>query len=352
MVWINLLLVSFLLSAKELPRLLTKHSIDGLRFISMDGRYAYVKKRPGVLGLVISFRSVEFLSEPQTTDFLVSGSKFRNRLIIEAIPFQHQELNPYKLHKLLVVEYGGSQPKEVGMGITPKLHLLDEWLTFYNPLTKVIHIVNVVTQKKYEIALSQKANPFFRPHVEMVSSDTVVYTDINQQGYAALVSVNLVSSQNAILYRSPQTGTELELCQGKSHLVFGEFPYEGVEHGSKIMKIKLAQGTNLAGHESLYSSSASDIGNMVCQSDDLYFIKTMNQTPVTRSKVTEAVKINIESGNTTVKSDQRHVTQLFEMDGRILIPHRGEFFVLEGNANLGEDSLKKSSGKEELPLEI
>lgn len=351
MAWISLFL-SFSLMAAELPRLLTKHSMDSLRFITMDGRYAYVKKRAGVLGLVSSFRSIDFLSESQTSDFLVTGSKFKTRVVIEVIPNQHQELNPYKLHKILIADWGGTQAKEVGQGINAKLHLLDEWLTFFNPLTKVIHVQNIVTQKKIEIKLSPKTNPFFRPHVELLASDRLVYSDINQQGYAALISMNLLTSQNAILYRSPQKGTELELCQGNSHLAIGEFSYEGVEHGSKIMKVKLTSSSNLAGYESLYTSSASDIGNMVCLGDYLYFIKTLSQTPVTRSKVTEVARIQLETGNVEIRSSEKYITQLFEMDGRVIVPHRGEYLVVEGNANLGTDTLKKTPSKEELPLEL
>ena len=48
-----------------------------------------------------------------------------------------------------------------------------------------------------------------------------------------------------------------------------------------------------------------------------------------------------------------NVTQLVEMDGRVLVPFRGEFFVLEGKNNLGDDTLKSApSPQEELPLEI
>ena len=91
MVWISLLLLSFNLLAKELPKFLTKHSTDSIRFITLDGRYAYVQKRQGVLGLVSSFRSVDFISEHSQSEFIIKDSRFKQRLAIEIIPNEQKD---------------------------------------------------------------------------------------------------------------------------------------------------------------------------------------------------------------------------------------------------------------------
>ncbi len=55
MVWISFILILGRLWANELPALLTKHSSETLRYISMDGRYAYVQKNLGSLVLSVVF---------------------------------------------------------------------------------------------------------------------------------------------------------------------------------------------------------------------------------------------------------------------------------------------------------
>ena len=116
MVWISLIFFSISLIAKEIPRFLTKHTVESIRYITMDGRYAYIHKRQGVLGVASSFRSVDFLSDSSASDFIVKDSRFKQRLAIEVIPNAHTEYNLIKLHKILVVDWGKSQTKNIGIG--------------------------------------------------------------------------------------------------------------------------------------------------------------------------------------------------------------------------------------------
>lgn len=319
----------------------------------MDGRTVYIQKKPGVLGLVSSFRAVDFLSDSSASDVLVTGSHNKIRLAIEVIPNAHLEYNLIKNHKIFIVNWGNAQAKEVGQGKAARLHLKDDWITFYDGYSRILHIHDLPSQKKYEIKLSTKSNPFFIPEVIMVSSDHVTYTDINEDGYAALISYNLSTKISSIIYRSPQTGTRLELCREESYMAIGEFPYDGVNRGSKIMHIKLQGQINLAGYSTIYNSAVPDIGNIVCTKDAVFFIKTMGQNKVLTTKTTDAVKLDINSQKLEEKTSLGNVTQLLEMDGRVMVPFRGEFYVIEGISNLGNDTLKAIPSKqEELPLDI
>lgn len=349
MLWISFILLSFSLFAKDLPRFLTKHPIESIRFITLDGRFAYVQKRPGVLGLINSFRSVDFISETSKSDFLVKDSRFKRRLIIETIP-DAQEYNLIKNHKIGVVELGKTLITEIGFGKGSRLHLDDEWITFYDGMEKQITIQNILTQKKYFIKLPAKTSPFFMPEVEMVSSDTVVYTDVNDRGFVALISYNLVTQKSTIIYKSSQSGTRIELCQAKGYMGIGEFPYDDIARGSKIL---LISGSNLAGYTTAYSSTDADLGNMICVEGAIYFVKTLTHQKKINFKVTEAVRLDLKTTKVQTITEMGAVTQIISMDGRILIPFRGDFHVLEGSHNLSDDKLKSpSSPQEELPLEI
>jgi hypothetical protein len=353
MVWISLLIASFSLMAKELPKFLTKHPMQSIRYISADGRYAYIQKKPGVLGLVSSFRSIDFISEASTNDFLVKDSRFKERLLIEVIPGNHQDFNVMKHPKIMVVDWGKTQLRQIGQGLASRLHFNDEWVSYYDNIEKIIYLQNILTEKKFAIKLSPKSNNFYIPEVEMVSNDTLVYTDVNDKGYAALIQHNLITQKGTVIYKSPQIGTKLELCQDKGYLAIGEFPFDDISRSSKVLRIKLSSGTNLAGFETLYSSSDSDLGNMVCRENEIYFIKTLLHNRKINLKQTEAVRLDLKSTQVTTVTDLSTVSQLISMDGRILIPFRGDFYVLEGEANLTDDKLKSPTGNnEELPLDI
>jgi hypothetical protein len=352
MLWIKIFLLSFFAFSAELPRFYTKHSPETLRYISMDGRYAYVQKKAGVLGFVSSFRSVDFLSEKSENDFLVKASRAKARLVIESIPNVHNEMSLIKNHKLYVVDYGNTQVREVGFGRGAKLHLKDEWVSYYDAFGRMLHIQNLVTQKKYEIRLSPKKNPFFVPEVEMISARQVIYTDINENGFAAMISFDLETKSSTIFYKSSQNATRIELCQNEGYMGIGEFPYEGVSRGSKIQIIKLTESINLAGYTTLYNSVEQDLGNMICFKDSIYFIKTLALDKGLNHRITEAVKLDLKTQKIQARSELKTVSQLIEMDSRILIPFRGEFYVLEGESNIGVDTLKTAPTKEELELDI
>lgn len=349
MAWISLFFMIMSLEAAPLQKFLTKHSPETLRYISMDGRYAYVQKKPGVLGMVSSFRSVDFLTETNSNDFLVKSSRFRGRLAIESISNAHTEMSLVKNHNIFVVDYGNTVTRPVGSGRNAKLHLRDEWITYYNIIDKVIHIQNLVTQKKFEIKMSKKANPFFIPDVEMISAKTVAYTDVNESGYAALVSYDLESLKSTVIYKSTQSATRLELCKSEEYIGVGEFPFDGVVRGSKIQTIPLNSSMNLASMTTIYSSIEQDIGNIICLPRSIYFVKTMNNDKVLNHKITEAVKLDVKTENVEAKSDLKSVAQIIEMDGRVMVPFRGEFLVIEGTANIGDETLK---AKEELQIDL
>jgi hypothetical protein len=357
MVWISTILLSLFslnLGAKALPKFLTKYNIQTLKFITSNGQYAYTQKRPGVLGLVSSFRSVDFISESSTSDFIMRDSRFKKRLAIEIIPNAHSEYNLLKNHRIVVVDWGKTQVKEVGFGKGARLHLQDEWISYYDSYQRTIYIQNIITQKKYKITRSPKASAYFLPEVEMISSDTVVYTDIDYKGVVGLIKYNLITESSTLVYKNSTLGTRLELCQSQDYLGIGEFPYDDISRPSKILQIKLNASSQIGGYTTLYSSADADLGNMVCTPDSIYFVKTIRHLPKINFKQTEAVKLVLKNNVVESSSDLGSVSQLISMDGKVLIPFRGEHFVLEGSSDLSQDSLKSTplSSEEELPLEL
>lgn len=333
-------------------KLLTKHAIDAIRYIDGDGRVAYIRKRPGVLGIVSSFRSEEFVTDSPRSDFLVVASSFKRKVIVEVIKNQHTAFNVMRSNKLVVFSWGETKGKEIGFGMATQLHIGDEWMTFYQPDKRSIIIKNIITEKDFTVKLSPKANPFFIPDVSMISADLIVYTDINDQGISSVISYQLRTGKTEVLHKSSQTGTRMELCQQSNYLAIGEFPFEGVNRGSRILQLPVVSSFNLGGFTTIYESTEQDIGNIICLDDSIYFIKTMNQSPELGMKTTDAVQLQLKNSQLTQKTNLGTVSQLINMDGRVLLPHRGAFYVLEGEYNLSSETLKNPSAKEELKLDL
>lgn len=352
MAWISLLFVISTAFSAPLPVFMSKYSPESIRYISMDGRYAYIQKKAGVLGLVTNFKSIDFISESEKTTFLVTGSQAKNRLAIESIPNTHTEMNLLKNHLIRIVDYGNVKTREIGQGRSPKLHLQDEWISYFDMLSKEIKIQNLITTKAYSIKTIKKDNPFFIPEVEMVSAQYVVYTDINSDGYSALIQHDLLSGKATVLQKSSQSATRIELCSSNGYLAYGEFPYEGVQRASTIQQVKLTGGVNLASATTIYESNSQDLGNMVCLQDAIYFVKTLHSDDSINHKVTEAVRLDLQTLGIQVKTGLKNVAQIIEMDGRVLIPYRGDLLVLEGKNDLATDVLNKKVNNEELQLDI
>jgi len=343
MVLISLILFANLGWSQNLEKFLTKYTANNLRYISNNGKTVYVQKKPGVLSVINGYNSNDFLVEKEKSDFLVFTSHFKNRVAIESIPNVHTEFNPLKDHIIYASNFGSSSVKLIGSGREARLHLNDEWISYYNSYEKKLILKNIITDKEFQFSLSNKMNPFFVPENSLITSSHFLYTDINENGIAVLVSQNLSSNIKTILYQSIQPGTRLELCSNKDYLAFGEFPYDGLDRSSKIMMIKITSETNLAGYETIYNSTSHDLGNIACTKDSIYFIKATKENEKLKIKSTDIFKINITNQNVEQISNIGNINQIIEMDEKILVPFRGDFLIAHGQNNLVKDELKKST---------
>ena len=104
----------------------------------------------------------------------------------------------------------------------------------------------------------------------------------------------------------------------------------------------------------MYETDDNDIGRMVCLENSIYFVKTTQHNKKLGMKRTEAAQINLNNNQVTIRSDLEQVSQIINMDGRVLIPFRESIYVLEGESNLGDDTLKSpglnNNKKEDLKI--
>lgn len=329
----------------ELPKFAAKQSLDNIRFMTQDGRYTYAQKRSGALSMSTSFKTVDVLTNPPGTNYIITSSEARKKMVVEVESNWHQDLDLNKVNDIMVGPLGGSQFSKVGRGRFPRLHLDDEWLTWYDPKEKAVHVQFLrVPDRHHVIRLGKKTNSYFFPEVVMLNQETVLYSDVNDKGFSALLAWNIVEKKMTVVRKSEVSGTRLEMCRRGNMIVVGEFSYDDTNRGTTIMVQAWRDAPSLGGFSTIYRVSDNDLGQMVCGSGNrLWFVKTMSEDRKLNIRQTEATVMELPSGKITVKSDLEHVSNIIEMDGRILIPMREDVYVLEGNPGSGTDTLRSPS---------
>jgi hypothetical protein len=335
--WINMLW------GQTLPTLMTKQALEQIRYMSRDSRYVFTQKKNGALSFHTNYNTLDILQKTPGTHFMVSSSTARKIFLIEAEAHQHDQFHLNKINEIYSLKWGENKPELIGKGTFPELHLDDQWVSYYMPGSRELFFQNLNQPKSpIKIKLSLKHNVFFRPHSFMFSATQLFYTDVNEQGYPALVYYDVEKNQPTILYKSPFMGSRLELCHGDKFLALGEWGYDGANVGGAIfinpLQPGLLQTSQLKG---IYKTGDADIGNMVCSADKIYFVKTLSGNRRLNLKTTEVAEINPQTTQVMIRSHLEKVTQIFEMDGRVLLPFREKIYVLEGHHKMNDDRLKK-----------
>ena len=71
------------------------------------------------------------------------------KLILEIIPHFHNEPNLIKNHQIAILAKGNIILTEIGEGRFPRLHLNDEWITWYRPYERTISGMQTRTKKSF-----------------------------------------------------------------------------------------------------------------------------------------------------------------------------------------------------------
>lgn len=338
---ITFLVASNAFARIELPLFESKLALENIRFMTKDGRFTYTQKRSGALSLNSSFKSVDIIESAPGTNYYITSSAARKKMVVEIERNWHQELDLTKLHEIRVGTFASTQFSFVGKGRNPRLHLDDDWLTWFDPKDKSIHVQFLRAKDPHHIIrLGKKLNAFFTPEVVMINPETVLYTDINDKGYAALLAWNLVTKKLTVIRKAEVTGTRMELCRRGNYVALGEFSYDDTNRGSGIQILAWKDTPNLAGFTSIYRVSDNDLGQMVCDENKVWFIKTMSEDRKLNIRQTDVVVMDITSGQLVMKSEMERVTNIVEMDGRILVPFRDSIYVASGSSGSKSDALK------------
>lgn len=335
--------ISLPVFATKLPELMTKQSLDNIKFISLDGKYTYYQRESGSLNLSTNFSSSEVLSFENGTEYILSSTPARKRIAVEVIKDFHKIFSFFKNNELYYISFGDAKAQKIADGVSLKLHLDDNWASFYRPRERNVVFKNISANKEYRVQINKTKNSYFIPEMALVNNDYALYTDINEEGYAALVAISLNDNSTQAVYKSTQNATKLEFCLNETDIFLGEFSLTDAKRGSTIFKIPLYNNKDYKKQEIIYSTQVADLGNLVCDEKNIYFIKTIQTNNELNSQITEAASLNLETREIEIKSELRRVQSIINMDGRLLIPLTPKVYVLKGESDQKTEEIKGGS---------
>lgn len=324
--------IIFISARSKLPLISTKQSVSNLRFISKDGEYTYYQRRSGPLALTTSYETREVIKGQFGANYHIFSSPTRKKLLVAQELHFHTHYNPRAPQNIMALDFGGITPQKLGQGLSPRLHLADTWVSFFSSHNQILYFKNIKNPPlKFQIKLRVKKNPYFIPQAVMLSEQRVLYTDLNDEGLLGILLFERQKSNITSLSKGKSANENIEICLHRGSLYIGRFPLDDAPLGSEITRHFLPHlnSKDFKG-EVLYRSPKADIGHLICHVSDthLYFIQ--NQSSEARGRRSfEAVELELASQKVRVLSDLKYVTQIISMDGKLLIPYHGDYYILK-----------------------
>lgn len=172
----------------------------------------------------------------------------------------------------------------------------------------------------------------------MPNKNTILFSDINKKGIPGIIYYDKITKDLSVLYKASNPSTKLELCLFKEDLFLGEFGLDRMYAGSIISRLK-TKTIDFSKREIIYESSLNDLGNIQCR-DRLMFIRNLSKE---REKLAyEVVEYVSKDKSPKVLSDIKFASHMIDMDGVLLLPHLGKYYVLKGISDFTKiDNLKK-----------
>lgn len=318
---------------EPLSELLAKQATNNIRFITSDGKITYYQKRNGQLLLSQNYKITEVIKGSEFNHYSILGTKNRKKLIVTQNNQLHTFYSLRGLEQIYVINFGQSLARPVGLGNSPRLHLTDEWLSYYHHQNRTIYFEHTTNAAlKFQILINARKNPYFTPQVVMFSEDQILYTDMNEDGHQGLFLFKRSTGKSELKYKQANAFSRIELCDADDHIFMGEFghPINGL--GSTIKKISLATIETFKDAEIIYSNNLNDPGNMNCREKNiLYFSKNLG--PTNYNSTYEIISYDVENKKEQVLTYFKSTNQLIDMDGVLLVSEKGKVYIVKGANN-------------------
>ncbi|MEE2670869.1 MAG: hypothetical protein VYA54_04130 [Bdellovibrionota bacterium] len=324
-----------------LPELKTKQSVKNIRYISQDGKVTYYQKNSGQLQYSTNYDFISVMEKPKNTIYELTVSEGLKKVAIEVIDNPFAKGQWKSDNEIYLVDYISKQkPKLIGRGTSPKLHEKYNVLSYFSTEKNSIMIRRGDFEQ--EIKLVNKSNPFFIPMIEVLSPNEIVFTDINKEGFQAILLYSLADKTFEVLYKVKAPGLNIEICKTDEFLIAGTFPNSSYFSGSKILMTPLFRGSMTKSWKTIYENNFPDVGNMVCKNNYAFFLHTNIFKGDLNERETSVHKIKLDYDNEV--SSQKIVefedaSQIFKLGNMIITSKFGKYYIVEGSSPVEADAL-------------
>jgi hypothetical protein len=294
------------------------------------------------------------LKGPIGTQYTVIATNDRKKMIVTQSENIHTFLSTRLSEKIFLLNFGEASPREVGKGISPSLHLEDNWISYFDPYQRIIHFEHTTNSAlKFSLKLNNKINPYFIPQVVMVDESTLYYTDISDNGNYGLIEYKRNIDKSELIFKATSITQRLEINKCNDNFILSELPMPFTNENTTISFLKINNVKNITNREKAYSSDLNDLGHITCDyvTGSIYFIKNTGKEKLSYFDI---ASLNLNTKKLDVLTDLKTITTIINMDGLIISFDRGKYLIIKGNDTdfKNIDSLKKVVPNKEPTSEI
>lgn len=330
---ISILILTLSTHANKLIEFETKQAVNNLRYVSSDGKVTYYQNRSGNFSFSSNYKNSVIFKNPKNTQYSVFASSIKKKILLTIDKTYYTKMDFNELKDIYILDYGKTNAKKIGKGVSPKLHLEDNFVSFYNPKSLMFTLYNTKQKTKKEFKVFNTKAPFFRPDMSLITSNETLFNDLNESDEAAILNYSFISKKYKPVFKSKFKSAKLEFCLQKKKVIVLEVSSNNLKPQTNIYTIDLFNNQNYKKKNLIYSSILNDVGNLICREDSLYFIKTIDHNAKLNSKKTDIAKINIKTNILKRFESDLNPTQILEMDELILTLKNGKYYIVKGNNN-------------------
>ena len=323
-----------------LPELIAKQSTSNIRLISQEGKYTYYQKRAGSLYFSTNYKVNELIKGKPGSNYTVFVGSGQKKIAISQNENYHDYFSLRNPEMIYVADYGKLTIRKVGLGIAPKLHLDDTWISYFNPSLRLITFEQTDNPAiQFSIRINNRINPYFIPNVVMGDENTVYYTDIGENGISGLIEYKRSTAQTDIIFRASSPMLKFELCYDHSILYLAQLGINSSDLGSSISQITFPF-KEFKKRETFYTSALNDLGHLVCDysNDSLYFIKNTGTGLLAQFDIAQ---FNFKTKKISILTELKDTTTLINMDKTLITFEHGAYLIVKGKSDFKNiDALK------------
>jgi len=336
MVWIDKIITLFLgltfsLQAYQIVPFIPKDKSSNLIYQTADDQIRYLLQNQNTLSLVEIAKSTQIhKSNSDIAQIEVIATKTKKHILVQEDDQPFSYFNPKKNKKIYWGKFQGNTLNLLGEGSMPKLHLDDQWASFFDAEKKSIQFesLELLGKQSYKINLNNKYSSYFLPEVSFIDYDQVLYTDINEKGEEALITYNLKNKSFSFIHKVVGPGKKISFCLQEKEIIIAEFDLTSSPQLS-LFSISYRGDKNFSDKKNYLTDYNKYLPRILCSPKDksVFLLKYSASLEKQRfGSQSILVNISIPKVNTLEIPFDRFFSQLYLMDDRILLQSSGKIY--------------------------